>query len=236
MPRSGEQCCPLPTLDKLLREIRAAWGTASSAVRFASEYAVDAPNASNWIVAVIEKVKGQFPAESLVQIDVQTPAEASKLANVLQFSQVRSYFSGNIQASEVKSICVLKLDHLGDFAMCIPAFFKLKEQFPIAQITCVCGSWNESLANSIGIFDEIVPLDYYKRDEKFGGNGGRESAENPCPSIQTRKPKLRSGHRLSGARRSRHILGTINARCRAAIGSVERWPFLDIRNTFDGSF
>jgi ADP-heptose:LPS heptosyltransferase len=58
-------------------------------------------------------------------------------------------------------IIVLKLDHLGDFIMAIPALRKLRDHFPTDEISLVCGSWNRSIAESCGFFDRVLVYDFF---------------------------------------------------------------------------
>src|SRR5438876_8889458 len=64
-------------------------------------------------------------------------------------------------ASARRRLLVLKLDHLGDFIIAMPAMQALRDHFPNDEITLVCGSWNRSLAESTGLFDAIVVYDFF---------------------------------------------------------------------------
>jgi ADP-heptose:LPS heptosyltransferase len=57
-------------------------------------------------------------------------------------------------------ILVLKLDHLGDFIVALPAFAQLRHAFPQSRITLICGSWNRTWAVQTGLFDEVVACDF----------------------------------------------------------------------------
>jgi ADP-heptose:LPS heptosyltransferase len=56
-------------------------------------------------------------------------------------------------------ILILKLDHIGDFAVALPALRHLRDAFPDAELTLACGPWNATLAASLGWFDHIVSFD-----------------------------------------------------------------------------
>jgi len=60
-------------------------------------------------------------------------------------------------------ILVLKLDHIGDFIVAMPAMQHLRDHFPAAHITLVCGSWTQDWARQIGLFDRVVVFDGMKR-------------------------------------------------------------------------
>jgi ADP-heptose:LPS heptosyltransferase len=68
-------------------------------------------------------------------------------------------------------ILVLKLDHIGDFLVSIPALFHLREAWLDAQVTLVCGPWNVKLASQLGIFDEIRPFNFFWPQSGKGING-----------------------------------------------------------------
>jgi ADP-heptose:LPS heptosyltransferase len=58
-------------------------------------------------------------------------------------------------------ILVLKLDHIGDFVVALPAFEHLRSVFPDAAITLVCASWNRAWAEALGLFDTVVSFDFF---------------------------------------------------------------------------
>lgn len=53
-------------------------------------------------------------------------------------------------------ILVLKLDHIGDFFLSLPAVELLKKAWPTAEITIVCSPTNGDLARSSGYFDKVI--------------------------------------------------------------------------------
>jgi ADP-heptose:LPS heptosyltransferase len=58
-------------------------------------------------------------------------------------------------------ILILKLDHIGDFIVALPAFEHLRAAWPNATLTLVCGSWNYSWAENIGLFDAVISFDFF---------------------------------------------------------------------------
>jgi ADP-heptose:LPS heptosyltransferase len=60
-------------------------------------------------------------------------------------------------------ILAIKLDHLGDFILAIPALAKLRARFPYATIDIVVGSWNAPLARQTGLFDAIHTFDFFRQ-------------------------------------------------------------------------
>ena len=58
-------------------------------------------------------------------------------------------------------ILVLKLDHIGDFVVALPAFAHIRKAFPDAVITLVCANWTRAWAENCGLFDTIVYFDFF---------------------------------------------------------------------------
>jgi ADP-heptose:LPS heptosyltransferase/glycosyltransferase involved in cell wall biosynthesis len=61
------------------------------------------------------------------------------------------------------TILVIKLDHLGDFLLSIPALTKLRAKYPYASIDAIVGSWNVPAAQSLGVFREVYSYDFFKQ-------------------------------------------------------------------------
>ncbi len=57
------------------------------------------------------------------------------------------------------NILILKLDHIGDFVVALPALRLLRDAFPSACLTLVCQPWNAAFALTLGWFDRVVPFD-----------------------------------------------------------------------------
>lgn len=57
-------------------------------------------------------------------------------------------------------VLVLKLDHIGDLVVALPALAHLRSALPDAEITLICGSWNVALAQTSGLADQVVAFDY----------------------------------------------------------------------------
>lgn len=56
---------------------------------------------------------------------------------------------------------VLKLDHLGDFLVGLPALERLRAAFPAGSFTLVCAPWVASWAERLGWFDAVVPFAFF---------------------------------------------------------------------------
>src|SRR6202171_2610644 len=69
----------------------------------------------------------------------------------------RIYFQG-----PVETICILKLDYIGDLVMAMPAVEALRNLFPSATLDLICGSWNRDVAQASGLFSKIHVVNYFK--------------------------------------------------------------------------
>jgi heptosyltransferase II len=72
-------------------------------------------------------------------------------------------------------VLVLKLDHIGDFVLALPALQTLRRALPDAEIMLVCGTWNLALAERSGVADRVVAFDAVAPIR--GGQGEREEQE-----------------------------------------------------------
>ncbi len=225
------------TLSSLFLELQAAWGFNSFRIRFAREY--DGVPAGHGIsdhyafslIMVVEKRPGCSSYPDVPRVIVErpvTPSNRSEDEALLDIG-LSGILASTKQAGSIRRVCVLKLDHIGDFVMSLPVFDEIRAMFPDAEITCVCGSWNVSLARSLGCFDQYIACDYYGHDDR--------GCEN------SREAKAIAGQRLGVAmtglsfdlaidlrvpQDSRELIEIVPARHRAAIGTAEAFPFLDI--------
>ncbi|MBW9059775.1 glycosyltransferase family 9 protein [Agrobacterium pusense] len=61
---------------------------------------------------------------------------------------------------DTPKILVLKLDHIGDFFLSLPAVDLLKKAWPAAEITLVCSPTNGDLARSSGYFHDVIEFKF----------------------------------------------------------------------------
>ena len=122
-------------------------------------------------------------------------------------------------------ILALKLDHLGDFLMSIPALERLRSAFGQAEITLVVGSWNLDFARSLGVADHVIGFDAFPRNSteqepNVGATLGRFT------ELVTGQYDLAVDLRVDTD--TRVLLRAVRAELRAGIGTRARFPFLDI--------
>jgi ADP-heptose:LPS heptosyltransferase len=220
------------TVSGLFLDLQAAWGLNSFAIRYAREFddigAGDADQASYTLILSVEKRadRRSLTDAPLVEIKQAGNVSAQSEDEAVMSIDLTEILSPALSISEIRKVCVIKLDHIGDFIMALPVFDEVRGMFPNAQITCICGSWNAELARSLGCFDEVVVCDYYTH------NG-------PKPPLETALEAQRLGQRFAGVHfditidlrvpaDSRELIRLIPSRYRAAIGNTEEFPYLDV--------
>ncbi len=227
----------LYTIDRLILQMQTACGANSFRLRFAKDYdnEVEAPRealsaTSYTTIAVFEKVRRPKADEEAELINISRIGEYACLPqDSIVVANPKLLLSGGLSISDVKSIIVLKTDHIGDFCMVIPQFVELRSTFPSATITLVCGSWNKELAESLNIFDEIVDCNYHKESEKINGQTEVKKlflAQMLGEKLNQNEFDLAIDFRTQSD--SRHLLRVVNARVRAGVGSRDDFDFLDI--------
>lgn len=65
-------------------------------------------------------------------------------------------------------LLAIKLDHMGDFALAIPAMVKLKKRYPYSSLDIIVGSWNADFARKLGIFDNVYHFDFFSSQSSLG--------------------------------------------------------------------
>lgn len=85
------------------------------------------------------------------------------LKRASQISPLLTVEKTSIFKPQALKILAIKLDHLGDFLLAIPALTKLKARYPYASIDVVVGSWNVAFAEQLGIFNTIFTYDFFKQ-------------------------------------------------------------------------
>jgi len=125
----------------------------------------------------------------------------------------------------IERILLLKLDHLGDFVMAVPALRAVRRHFPQAHITLVVGEWNEGLARRVGIADEVIRFNAYPRNME-------EQPADITSKIAELQSLVGGGYDLAVDLRTfedtRILLRDLDAAHKAGLGHRGVHPFLDI--------
>ncbi len=120
----------------------------------------------------------------------------------------------DIDPSGIKKILIVKLDHIGDVILGLPAIARLRKKFPSARITVLSGPWaREILLMTPGI-DEVVSIEFFNERSEKGLNDLSEKDKETIRKLGSagfdlaidlrRHPETRGLLKLSGAR---HTVG-----------------------------
>jgi SAM-dependent methyltransferase len=178
------------------------------------------------ILLVIEKIARPAYSEEIAappKIHTITRGTFSTLPRPSADNPVMAVSSG----APPKSIIAFKMDHLGDFLLATPALENLRRAFPEAELTFVCGDWNEKAARDLGIFNEIIPFSLFERNAALNevtSLSDRLKSFKQC--VAGRKFDLAIDLRVDSD--TRVILQQVNAGLRAGFGQKRIFPFLDV--------
>jgi hypothetical protein len=132
----------------------------------------------------------------------------------------------------IERVLVLKLDHLGDFIMALPALERLRSTFTDATIDLVVGSWNVDMARDLQVADRVIGFDAFPR------NSSEEEPDVPA-TLGFFRSLVAGEYDLAIDLRSdvdtRPLLKAAKAPLKAGIGTRARFPFLDIALPLDST-
>ena len=131
-----------------------------------------------------------------------------------------------------RRILALQLGHFGDFIIGLPALRQLRGAFPTDHIRLVTGTWSRDAAKACGLVDEVVTHDHFPEVAR-AWNG------TPVQSVDEFKHAVSGCFDIALDLRvdddTRHLLQHVNAGTRCGIGTVARFPYLDVALPFDQS-
>ena len=134
------------------------------------------------------------------------------------------------EAENIKKILILRLDHIGDFALSLSAFKKLRDHFRLSEFTIVCGQWNYELAKESNIFDKVLIYNYY---QEISGEGIEEMKNQRLSFsnlLQNEKYDLAVDFRNDLD--TRKFLEFTLSRFKAAFGHNNSYNYLDISSEY----
>jgi hypothetical protein len=130
----------------------------------------------------------------------------------------------------VERLLIMKLDHLGDFIMALPALERARRYFPNAHIDLLVGSWNIDLASDLHLADRVIGFDAFHRNSS-------EVEPNVDATLGLFRTQIVGRYDLAIDLRSdvdtRPLLQAVRAPLKAGIGQRARFPFLDIALPLD---
>ena len=80
----------------------------------------------------------------------------------------RPPFVKGIKSESIKKILVVKLDHIGDVILGLPAIKMVREKFPVCHITVLCGPWAKPLLETVKEIDNIICFNFFHEKSEEG--------------------------------------------------------------------
>jgi lipopolysaccharide heptosyltransferase II len=75
--------------------------------------------------------------------------------------RIRYHRYKRIKADCISSILVVKLDHIGDVVLSLPAMAMLRRKYPNAAVTVLAGSWAKPIVEKLPFINDIITFDYF---------------------------------------------------------------------------
>jgi hypothetical protein len=172
------------------------------------------PVGAHDVVLVIERIA--LPAWRLLDTVEDTPAIKPEFAFETPRTRVEA-----ASRKPVGRILILKLDHLGDFIMGLPALEKARQVFADSEITLVVGSWNVGIARDLNVADHVLQFDVFPRNSS-------EEQVDVVGKTALFQDLIVGEYDLRSDPDTRFLLRSVRAGLRAGIGTRARFPFLDI--------
>jgi len=112
-------------------------------------------------VPAISQYEDCFTGCKVVITRHQQPCIADVYANITHVE------FATIDPKKIKNILIIKLDHIGDVILSLPAIKMLRNKYPQARITILSANWAQFFIETTGDIDEFIICNYFNvRSEK----------------------------------------------------------------------
>ena len=138
-----------------------------------------------------------------------------------------------IAAERVRRVLAVKVDHIGDFISAFPAFRRLKQKFPNAELTVLAAQASVALAKLEPAIDRVIQFDFFHvRSEK----GRRAVGKKDFAALAEQLAPFRFDLAIDLRRQpdTRPILQHTGARWLAGFDTANRTEWLDIGVEWEG--
>lgn len=83
--------------------------------------------------------------------------------------------SPSISSENIKKILIVKLDHIGDVILALPAVRKIRRMFPNAQIDMLCGPWAKGMLEMQPEIDRMITFTFFDARSQNGIVGNNKT-------------------------------------------------------------
>jgi ADP-heptose:LPS heptosyltransferase/GT2 family glycosyltransferase len=138
-----------------------------------------------------------------------------------------------IARAGVRRILAIKVDHIGDFVSAFPAFRRLKEVFPQAELTVLAAGASAALAPLEPAIDRVLRFDFFHARSE---TGRRELTEDDLAGLAATLVPYRFDLALDLRRQpdTRRLLQASGARFLGGFDREAAFPWLDIAMPWEG--
>jgi ADP-heptose:LPS heptosyltransferase/GT2 family glycosyltransferase len=148
---------------------------------------------------------------------------------------VQLHYAGHplFYQEEIRRILVVKLDHIGDFIIGVPALKRLQVHFPEAELYLLAPPGSVALTEFVPGIKEVIYFEFF---HPRSGRGERQLSQDDLDSLQRRLAPYRFDLAidLRTYLDTRKILGLTGARWLAGYDRDNNFPWLDIALEWEG--
>jgi ADP-heptose:LPS heptosyltransferase len=83
-------------------------------------------------------------------------------------TMLRYIDSPSLGIGQIAKILIIKLDHIGDMVLSLPAIRNIRKTFPQAHITVLCASWSRKLVEVQPEIDDVIVCDIFSNISQQG--------------------------------------------------------------------
>jgi O-antigen biosynthesis protein len=133
----------------------------------------------------------------------------------------------------VKRILAIKVDHIGDFITAFPAFRRIKQHFPNAELVALVAPASKHLATLEPAIDRIIPFEFF---HARSGLGKAELSKERLDELQRDLTQFDFDIAIDLRKHmdTRSLLQHAGAKLKAGFNTRGEAPWLDISSPWDG--
>lgn len=131
----------------------------------------------------LERVK-EFSWDKTAKLALQELEKIAKPSTVTDLVGSPVRVSTGIFKPKKLRILVIKLDHMGDLILAIPAIMKLRARYPYAIIDAMVGSWNQAAASSLNVFENIITYDFFAKKSSINPESDKAKMQKILHNVE----------------------------------------------------
>ncbi len=136
-----------------------------------------------WINTINKKLSGKIPVENITCLQSKYIEPVTDENLILEDPVYIKHYEPflneafepppvkGINTDSIKKILVIKLDHIGDVILSLPAIKLLRQKFPDSHITVLCGPWAKPVLETVKEINNIICFNFFheksEKGEKF---------------------------------------------------------------------